>query len=95
MDEINALEGCIPPSQWLAIDAARSIGNIAAHMEKDVNLIIDIEPYEAKVLLNLIELLMEKWYIAREDEKKLFSAIKQIADDKKSIKASRGFQAGS
>ena len=31
---------------WQAIDAVRSIGNIGAHMEKDINLIVDVDPEE-------------------------------------------------
>ena len=34
-------------------------------MEKDVNEIIDIEPEEAKLLIKLIENLIQDWYIAR------------------------------
>lgn len=47
-----------------------------------MNLIIDIEPDEAKKLLKLIELLFEKWYIARHDEETLLSDIVGIADEK-------------
>lgn len=85
-DAINELQDKIPPSQWKAIDAIRSIGNIGAHMEKDVNVIIDVEPDEARKLLKLIELLIEKWYIARHDEEELLSEITSIADDKQSQK---------
>ena len=60
----------------------RKIGNIGAHMEKDVNLIIDIEPDEAKKLLRLIEMLLEKWYITRHEEEELLSEIVGIAEDK-------------
>lgn len=82
-DEINALQNQIPPSQWKAIDSIRSIGNIGAHMEKDVNVIIDVEPDEAEKLLKLIELLIDKWYIARHDEEQLLIDITSIAADKK------------
>ena len=51
-------------------------------MEKDVDLIIDIEPDEARKLLKLIELLLDKWYIARHDEEELFADICTISDDK-------------
>ena len=34
IDEINALQGKVPTSQWKAIDSIRSIGNIGAHMKK-------------------------------------------------------------
>lgn len=80
--EITSLKDKVPPAQWKALDALRKVGNIGAHMEKDVNLIIDIEPDEAKKLLKLIELLFEKWYIARHDEETLLSDIVGIADEK-------------
>lgn len=84
--EITALQEKVTPTQWEALDALRKIGNIGAHMEKDVNLIIDIEPNEAKKLLQLIELLFEKWYIARHDEKALLSDIVGIADEKEAAR---------
>ncbi|MBI5151780.1 MAG: DUF4145 domain-containing protein [Candidatus Pacebacteria bacterium] len=50
---------------WSAIDAVRKVGNIGAHMEEDINLIIDVEPEEASKLIWLIEFLIEKWYIQK------------------------------
>ena len=82
VDEINVLQGKVPTAQWAAIDAVRKIGNIGAHMEKDVNLIIDVEPEEAESLLRLIELLIEKWYISRHDEEMLYEEITGVAADK-------------
>lgn len=86
VDEINALQNLVPPTQWKAIDSLRSIGNIGAHMESDVNVIIDVDPDEAQKLLKLIELLIDKWYISRHDEEQLLYDITAIADDKKSQK---------
>lgn len=80
--EINAIQGKVTPSQWKALDGLRKIGNIGAHMEKDVNLIVDIDPDEAKKLLRLIEILLEKWYIARHEEEVLCADINEIADEK-------------
>lgn len=88
IDEINELQSLVSPSQWKAIDSLRSIGNIGAHMEKDINLIVEVDPNEAEKLLKLIELLINKWYIARHDEEKLLSDITQIADNKKLLKSS-------
>ena len=70
-EEIQQLEGKVTPQQWKAIDGLRKIGNIGAHMESDVNLIIDIDDGEAKKLQKLIEMLLDKWYIARYEEEKL------------------------
>lgn len=86
-DEISELESKIPRSQWKALDGLRKIGNIGAHMEKDVNLIIDIHPDEAKKLLKLIELLIEKWYVARHEEEELYEDITGISEEKDAIKS--------
>ena len=80
--EITRLKDKVTPMQWKAIDGLRQIGNIGAHMEKDVNLMIDIEPDEAQKLLKLIEMLLEKWYIARHDEEALLTEIIGIAESK-------------
>lgn len=88
VDEIKELQAKIPPAQWSAINALRKIGNIGAHMEKDVNLIVDVEPSEARNLLRLIELLIDKWYIARHDEEKLLADITKMADEKELLRKS-------
>lgn len=77
--EISSLKSKVPSAQWSAIDALRKIGNIGAHMEKDINLIVDVEPNEAKSLIKLIELLIDKWYIARHDEELLLLDITEMA----------------
>jgi hypothetical protein len=53
-DEIGAIEDKIDPLTKDAIDAVRKVGNIAAHMEQDPNLVIDVEPGEAGQLISLI-----------------------------------------
>ena len=78
----------IPASQWSAIDALRKIGNIGAHMEKDINLIIDVEPDEAKSLIKLIELLIDKWYVARHDEEALLADITNLGHEKQKLRKS-------
>lgn len=84
VDEIDGIKDKITPSQWTALDGLRHIGNIGAHMEKDVNIIIDVTPDEANKLLKLIELLLEKWYISRHEEEELCKSIGAIADKKES-----------
>ena len=81
-EELTQLKGKVSLIQWQAIDGLRKIGNIGAHMEKDVNLIIDIEPDEAQKLLRLIEMLLEKWYITHHEEESLLSEIVGIAKNK-------------
>lgn len=38
-----------------AIDAIRSVGNIGAHMERDIDAIVLVDPEEAQLLIELIE----------------------------------------
>jgi Domain of unknown function (DUF4145) len=64
-----------------AIDHVRNIGNIGAHMEKDINVIVDVDPGEAQALIDLIELLFEDWYVARSSRQCKLSKLKLIADD--------------
>ncbi len=82
VDEIDELESHVPTAQWQAINSVRKLGNIGAHMEKDVNLIIDIAPDEAEQLLKLIELLIDKWYISRHEEEELYASITRIEREK-------------
>lgn len=65
-----------------AITAVRKVGNIGAHMEKDVNIIIEIEPQEAWQLIGLIELLFDETYIRSHKRQQRLQAIKQINEDK-------------
>jgi len=85
-DEINEIKDKVTSSQWKAIDALRSIGNIGAHMQQDVNVIVDIDDKEAEKLLKLIESLIEKWYINRYEENQLLSDIVDIKEIKKTPK---------
>lgn len=86
IDEINAIKDKTDPLTWQAIDAIRQIGNIGAHMEKDINLIIDVEPNEARLLINLIELLLKEWYIHRHERQIQLEQIIGVSADKKAEK---------
>ena len=81
---IEKLEGKIPIPQWNVIDGVRRIGNIGAHMEKDINLIVDIDPDEAQKLIKLIEHLLEHWYINRHEQELLYADIIGIDKSKQS-----------
>ena len=86
--EITALKPHIPRMQWEAIDAVRKLGNIGAHMEKDVELIVDVDPGEAEKLLKVIELLFKNWYIAEHENQQLYAEIAQIAEGKENERKS-------
>jgi len=89
VDEIEALNEKIDPLTWQAIDAVRHVGNIGAHMGKDINLVIDVDPQEAAALIGLIEMLLKDWYIARHDKEKQLEEIVNISKAKKEIKDSK------
>jgi hypothetical protein len=86
IDEIDALKDKVDPMTWEAIDAVRKIGNIGAHMEKDINLIVDVDPHEAGLLIGLIENLINDWYIVREERKKRMKDIVAVAEAKSADK---------
>lgn len=87
--EITKLKENIPSKQWEAIDALRKIGNIGAHMEKDTELMVDVDPDEAKKLLKVIELLFKNWYIADHEDNKLLDEVKAMSDEKEAARLSR------
>lgn len=82
-NEIDAIQSTVQSDIWQAIDAVRKLGNIGAHMEKDINVILDVDPDEAKLLIDLIEMLLQEWYVRREDRKIKTQAVIAAAAAKK------------
>jgi hypothetical protein len=82
LDEINEIQNRVDVNTWKAIDSIRKIGNIGAHMEKDINLIIDVDPSEALSLIGLIEFLIKDWYITRYERNELVNGIIGISKKK-------------
>jgi len=86
IDEIAELETKIDPLTWQAIEAVRKVGNIGAHMEKDINIIVDVEPNEAELLIGLIEYLINDWYVARHNKQQHLQSIVALAAQKDAAK---------
>jgi len=80
--EISAIRDKVDPLTWNAMDAVRSVGNIGAHMGKDIDLIIDVDPGEANQLIALIEVLMKEWYIHRYERAEQMRSIHALANEK-------------
>lgn len=87
VDEVAALEDRVDPLTWQAINAVKNVGNIGAHMEKDINVIIDVDPQEAEKLISLIEILVEDWYISRQNKEDRLKMIVAIGQEKKPPKS--------
>ena len=84
--EIDAIQNKVDPLVWQAIEGVRKIGNIGAHMEKDINVIVDVEPNEAELLVGLIEFLIKDWYVARNNKEQHLKALIGVADKKDEAK---------
>lgn len=83
VDEIDQIEEKVDTDTWNAINAVRKLGNIGAHMEKDINVIVEVEPNEAALLIGLVETLLKEWYVARESRKSRMEAVIAAAAAKK------------
>jgi hypothetical protein len=77
--EIDALKEKVEPETWGAIESVRRNGQIGAHLDKGANLIQEADPREPDVLLNLIEYLIEDWYVARHKRQERLSALREAA----------------
>ena len=86
--EIESLDAVIPATQKKVLHSLRQIGNIGAHPEADVNTIIDIEPGDAEKLIKVIEFFIDKWYIDRYEQERLFDEINILSDDMQDKKKS-------
>lgn len=84
--EIGQLEHKIPVMQWKVLDGIRRLGNIGAHMQNDINVIVDIDPGEAEKLLKVIEKLLQDWYVENHETELLYSDIIAISDEKTKAK---------
>lgn len=82
-DEMKEIKEKVDPDTWSSIVALKDLGNIGAHMELDVDVIVDVEPDEARLLIELIESLFEDWYINREQRRQRNEALKAAVAAKK------------
>lgn len=95
IDEVRELEkrveaGAAPrdvdPEHIKAIHALRTLGNIGAHMEKDIDLIVDVDEGEARKLIDLIEMLFHEWYGERKRREERIAAVVKIAEEKEAAR---------
>ena len=81
--EIEAIQGMVEPATWKAIDAIREVGNVGAHMEQDINLIVEVDSDEAELLIRLIETLFKDWYVTRQEHYEQMVGLVTLAETKK------------
>jgi hypothetical protein len=63
-DAIGLIQGKLAPATWEAIERVQARGNIADHMAAGPDLIVDVDPQEARLLIQLVETLVDAWYAA-------------------------------
>lgn len=83
--EIELIKSKLTAPQNKVIDTLRVIGNIGAHPTLDINTIIDIDPPDAEKLLKVIEYFIKEWYIAKNEEDKLFKELEDLEKAKLSL----------
>lgn len=85
-DELVAIREKCDPGIYEAMMAVKSIGNIGAHPEQDISLIVDIEAGEAEALLDLLHVLDQEWYVARADRLARIERVKALSSEKSSAR---------
>lgn len=85
--ELTAIKDKCDGDLYGAMMGLKSIGNIGAHPERDVNQIVDVDPGEPEALLNLIHLLDQEWYVVRAERQRRIEQVKSIASDKRASPA--------
>ena len=80
-DEFRQVKGTVDPLTWEAIESIRRSGQIGARMESEGAEIQDAEPDEAKLLIGLVETLIQDWYVTRAERRKRLDKIRQITGE--------------
>ena len=78
-DEFRQIKGTADPLTWDAIESVRGAGLIGGRMESEGAEISDADPGEPKLLIGLIETLIQDWYVGREARRKRLAEIREIA----------------
>lgn len=93
VDEIKAVEALVghgvDPETFKSLHAVRELGNIGAHPERDINLIVDVEPGEAQLLLEVVETLIDDTYIARKKRVDRMDAVEKLRAEKSAARKPR------
>lgn len=85
-DELEAIESQCDEALFKAMTGLRSIGNIGAHPERNIDLIIDVEEGEVESLLGLLHILDREWYVARAARAERLAAVVAMGASKAALK---------
>lgn len=85
-EELNAIKAKCDQGLFDALMGIKSIGNIGAHPEKDINLIIDVEPGEVEALIEVLHVLDAEWYVDRADRAARLAKVNHLSQKKAAAK---------
>jgi hypothetical protein len=63
--ELKKIQAECDTELYNALMGIKSIGNIGAHPEADINLIVDVEEGEIDALISVLQILDQEWYVGR------------------------------
>ena len=81
-DELKVIKDECDPELYGAMLGLKGVGNIGAHPERDVNLIVDVEEGEVDALLELLRILDREWYVGRARRAESLSAVIALSSAK-------------
>lgn len=76
--ELAAIKDRCDPALFEALMGLKAVGNIGAHPERDINVIIDVEEGEVESLLELIRILDREWYVGRARRAESLAAVASL-----------------
>lgn len=76
--ELAAIKDSCDSALFEALMGLKAVGNIGAHPERDINVIIDVEEGEVESLLELIRILDREWYVARARRAESLAAVASL-----------------
>ena len=59
-------------------------------MEADINVIVDVDPDEARLLIGLLETLVDDWYVVRYERQERMKKLIEVAESKETGKKAPG-----
>jgi hypothetical protein len=83
-EELQAIQAQLPVELFESLKAMKNVGNAGAHPiladapeAADVSSLLDVEPHEAEVMLEMVQLLAAKWYETRRKEQETLERIRK------------------
>lgn len=91
--ELESIKPQCDAGLFEAMSGLRSIGNIGAHPERDINLVIEVEEGEVESLLELLRILDKEWYVDRASRAERLSKVVSLGALKSAQKRPQSGQA--